>query len=320
MTKKKKRRRLKKKWRYRFSLLGIILLLWLILGPIKGHFLHKQESKEATSVTTVKKKKTSPTRKSMKQTFVKATNHDINLYQDADLNSDVLELVPPGEIFNYQSVKDDFYLVTSNKGNTGYISKNEASKFTKKMYQPIHTLKNAIIVLNPGHGGQDSGASSIDEQYFEKDMTLAMAKVVKKTLEKAGAKVYLTHTSSSKYVYLDDVTKFSMDKNADVFLSIHFDAADVDNQYSGVKTYYYYNKYQNLAQSISHQFDNLPLNNLGIEQGNFEVIRETTQPSLLLELGYLNNEKDLAYITSNDYREKIANDIVKGLENFFNNN
>ncbi|MCJ0590242.1 N-acetylmuramoyl-L-alanine amidase family protein, partial [Enterococcus cecorum] len=90
--------------------------------------------------------------------------------------------------------------------------------------------------------------------------------------------------------------------------------------YSGVKTYYYYNKYQNLAQSISHQFDNLPLNNLGIEQGNFEVIRETTQPSLLLELGYLNNEKDLAYITSNDYREKIANDIVKGLENFFNNN
>ena len=320
MTKKKKKRRLKKKWRYRFSLLGIILLLWLILGPIKGHFLHKQESKEATSVTTVKKKKTSPTRKSMKQTFVKATNHDINLYQDADLNSDVLELVPPGEIFNYQGVKDDFYLVTSNKGNTGYISKNEASKFTKKMYQPIHTLKNAIIVLNPGHGGQDSGASSIDEQYFEKDMTLAMAKVVKKTLEKAGAKVYLTHTSSSKYVYLDDVTKFSMDKNADVFLSIHFDAADVDNQYSGVKTYYYYNKYQNLAQSISHQFDNLPLNNLGIEQGNFEVIRETTQPSLLLELGYPNNEKDLAYITSNDYREKIANDIVKGLENFFNNN
>lgn len=320
MTKKKKKRRLKKKWRYRFSLLGIILLLWLILGPIKGHFLHKQESKEATSVTTVKKKKTSPTRKSMKQTFVKATNHDINLYQDADLNSDVLELVPPGEIFNYQGVKDDFYLVTSNKGNTGYISKNEASKFTKKMYQPIHTLKNAIIVLNPGHGGQDSGASSIDEQYFEKDMTLAMAKVVKKTLEKAGAKVYLTHTSSSKYVYLDDVTKFSMDKNADVFLSIHFDAADVDNQYSGVKTYYYYNKYQNLAQSISHQFDNLPLNNLGIEQGNFEVIRETTQPALLLELGYMNNEKDLAYITSKDYRQKVADDIVKGLKNYFKNN
>ncbi len=320
LTKKKKRRRLKKKWRYRFSLLGIILLLWLILGPIKGHFLHKQESKEATSVTTVKKKKTSPTRKSVKQTFVKATNHDINLYQDADLNSDVLELVPPGEIFNYQSVKDDFYLVTSNKGNTGYISKNEASKFTKKMYQPIHTLKNAIIVLNPGHGGQDSGASSIDEQYFEKDMTVAMAKVVKKTLEKAGAKVYLTHTSSSKYVYLDDITQFSMDKNADVFLSIHFDAADIDNQYSGIKTYCYYNKYQNLAESMNHAFDNLPLDNLGIDYGNFEVIRETTQPALLLELGYMNNEKDLAYITSKDYRQKVADDIVKGLKNYFKNN
>lgn len=320
LAKKKKRRRLKKKWRYRFSLLGIILLLWLILGPIKGHFLHKQESKEATSVTTINKKKTSSPRKLVKKTFVKATNQEVNLYQDADLNSDVLELVPPGEIFNYQSVKDDFYLVTSNKGNTGYISKNEASKFTKKMYQPIHTLKNAIIVLNPGHGGQDSEASSIDEQYFEKDMTVAMAKVIKKTLEKAGAKVYLTHTSSSKYVYLDDITQFSMDKNADVFLSLHFDAADIDNQYSGIKTYCYYNKYQNLAESINHAFDNLPLDNLGVDYGNFEVIRETTQPALLLELGYMNNEKDLAYITSKDYRQKVADDIVKGLKNYFKNN
>lgn len=320
MAKKKRRRRLKKKWRYRFTLLGIILLIWLILGPIKGHFLHKQESKEATSVTTSNKKKTSSPRKLVKKTFVKATDQEVNLYQDADLNSDVLELVPPGEIFNYQSVKDDFYLVTSNKGNTGYISKNEASKFTKKMYQPIHTLKNAIIVLNPGHGGQDSGASSINEQYYEKDMTVAMAKVVKKTLEKAGAKVYLTHTSSSKYVYLDDITQFSMDKNADVFLSLHFDAADIDNQYSGIKTYCYYNKYQNLAESMNHAFDNLPLDNLGIYYGNFEVIRETTQPALLLELGYMNNEKDLAYISSKDYRQKVADDIVKGLKNYFKNN
>ena len=137
MAKKKKRRRLKKKWRYRFTLLGIILLIWLILGPIKGHFLHKQESKEATSVTTSNKKKASSPRKLVKKTFVKATDQEVNLYQDADLNSDVLELVPPGEIFNYQSVKDDFYLVTSNKGNTGYISKNEASKFTKKIYSFI---------------------------------------------------------------------------------------------------------------------------------------------------------------------------------------
>lgn len=319
MAKKKKKRRLKKKWRYRFSLLGILLLLWLIFGPIKGHLLHKPEKKETTTVTTVKKKKI-PQRKTEEKSFVKVTSRDINLYQNADATSQILEAVSPGEIFDYQGMENDFYLVSTNQGFTGYVSKSDASKFTKKMLQPIHTLKNAIIVLDAGHGGDDIGASSINKKYYEKDMTIAMVKVIKKALENASAKVYLTHNSSNKYIYLDDVTKFSMDKNADVFLSIHFDAADVDNQYSGVKTYYYYNKYQNLAQSISHQFDNLPLNNLGIEQGNFEVIRETTQPSLLLELGYLNNEKDLAYITSNDYREKIANDIVKGLENFFNNN
>ncbi|MEO5301040.1 N-acetylmuramoyl-L-alanine amidase [Enterococcus cecorum] len=261
-----------------------------------------------------------PQRKAEEKSFVKVTSRDINLYQNADATSQILEAVSPGEIFDYKGMENDFYLVSTNQGFTGYVSKSDASKFTKKMLQPIHTLKNAIIVLDAGHGGDDIGASSINKKYYEKDMTIAMVKVIKKALENAGAKVYLTHNSSNKYIYLDDVTKFSMDKNADVFLSIHFDAADVDNQYSGVKTYYYYNKYQNLAQSISHQFDNLPLNNLGIEQGNFEVIRETTQPSLLLELGYLNNEKDLAYITSNDYREKIANDIVKGLENFFNNN
>lgn len=320
MIQKKKRRKLKKKWFYRFTLLGIIVLLWLILGPIKGFLFHTQVSNGATNVTTVKKKKTNSTRKSDQKTFIKVTSQEAPLYQDANSNSNVLELVPSGEIFSYQSTKAGFYLVTSNKGNTGYISQNETNKFTKIMYQPIHTLKNAIIVLDPGHGGDDIGASSIDQQYYEKNMTMAIAKVVKKALEQAGATVYLTHTSSSKYIYLDDITKFSMDKNADVFLSFHFDSADINNKYSGIKTYYYYNKYQSLAKSISHAFDNLPLDNLGIHYGNFEVIRETTQPSLLLELGYINNEKDLASITSKDYRQKVADDIVKGLKNYFKNN
>ena len=159
---------------------------------------------------------------------------------------------------------------------------------------------------------------SNDEIFYEKDMSMAMAKTVQKALEKAGAKVILTHESSDQYIYLDDINKLSMEKGADVFLSFHFDSADYANYGTGITTYYYYDKYKDLAQDINEQLQNLGLENRGIQYASYEVLRETTQPSLLLELGYMNNDTDIQYITSPDYRQKVAEDIVKGLEKYFN--
>ena len=208
--------------------------------------------------------------------------------------------------------------MTTNKGNHGFVSYEDVTKFTRPISQKWQSLENAIIVLDPGHGGDDAGAMSNDEKYYEKDMSMAMAKTVQKALEKAGAKVILTHESSDQYIYLDDINKLSMEKRADVFLSFHFDSADYANYGTGITTYYYYDKYKDLAQDINEQLQNLGLENRGIQYASYEVLRETTQPSLLLELGYMNNDTDIQYITSPDYRQKVAEDIVKGLEKYFN--
>lgn len=319
MVKKKKRRRLKKKWRYRFSLLAILLALWLILGPIRHHFFTPTAKSETTTTTTAKKqKKKVPKHTWTEQTFLKVAERNINLYTNADKNSAIIEPIPAGEILSYQTEQNGYYEVTTNKGNHGFVSYEDVTKFTQPISQKWQSLENAIIVLDPGHGGDDAGAMSNDEKFYEKDMSMAMAKTVQKALEKAGAKVILTHESSDQYIYLDDINKLSMEKRADIFLSFHFDSADYANYGTGITTYYYYDKYKDLAQDINEQLQNLGLENRGIQYASYEVIRETTQPSLLLELGYMNNDTDIQYITSPDYRQKVAEDIVKGLEKYFN--
>ncbi len=68
-----------------------------------------------------------------------------------------------------------------------------------------------MIVLDPGHGGNDTGALSNDEQTEEKDITLSTAIKVKKALEDAGATVYLTHTTD-ELVQLGDICDYSEEK------------------------------------------------------------------------------------------------------------
>ncbi|MGC3017516.1 N-acetylmuramoyl-L-alanine amidase family protein, partial [Enterococcus faecium] len=78
---------------------------------------------------------------------------------------------------------------------------------------------------DPGHGGNDTGALSKDEQTEEKDITLSTAIKVKKALEDAGPTVYLTHTTD-ELVQLGDKCDYSEEKKADVFISLHADSTE----------------------------------------------------------------------------------------------
>lgn len=197
------------------------------------------------------------------------------------------------------------------------MSKTQATLFSQTIHATPSSLKQAVIVLNPGHGGDDVGAMSNDENYYEKDVTLSTAKAVKKALEEAGATVIMTR-ATNQTESLDSITEKAMTNQADVFISFHFDSTDYANSASGVTTYYYYNAYQQLAQMVNQQLSQLlPLENRGIEFGDFEVIRETTQPSLLLELGYMNNDIDLQTFLTTSYQNKVAKAIVNGLTQYF---
>ncbi len=100
-------------------------------------------------------------------------------------------------------------------------------------------LKNKIIVIDPGHGGKDSGAVGYQNRQ-EKVAILEIGKKLKKELQKRGFKVYLTRETDT-FIGLRERTKFANKKMADIFISIHANAAPNKKSYltmKGIETYF----------------------------------------------------------------------------------
>lgn len=185
---------------------------------------------------------------------------------------------------------------------------------------PVHSLSQATIVIDAGHGGADSGAISTYEtgQHEEKTYTLRYAKQLQKKLKAAGARVYMTR-DHDQTVSLTQRAQLAEKVHANAFISFHFDSSPQDNSASGYTTYYYHkdNGSFRLAKDINSQLDSLGLNNRGVDFGNFLVLRNNTQPAVLLESGYINSDRDLSFISDPSYQDKVTSDVVDGLQLYF---
>ncbi len=187
--------------------------------------------------------------------------------------------------------------------------------------QKATNLSEATIVLDPGHGGNDSGALGINQKHEEKTYTLKTAQAVKKALENRGARVFMTR-SSDVYVGLAPRPALANKHEADAFISFHYDSAPTNNSGSGDTTYYYHKDTSlRLAQIINAQLkEKIALDNRGVQFGDFEVIRDNYRPALLIEGGYINTNKDFRQISSHHYRKQVSQAIATGLNQFFSNN
>ncbi|ASJ93267.1 MULTISPECIES: N-acetylmuramoyl-L-alanine amidase [Staphylococcus] len=173
-------------------------------------------------------------------------------------------------------------------------------------------LKGKTIVLDPGHGGSDQGASSsTPSKSLEKNYTLKTAKELKKLLNKEGAHVKMTR-SNDKYVSLDD-----RNIKGDAFISIHNDALDSSNA-NGVTVYWFKDKQESLAQTLNSAIQKKALlTNRGSRQQNYQVLRQTDIPAVLLELGYISNPTDESMINDQLHRQVVEQAIVDGLKQYF---
>lgn len=211
--------------------------------------------------------------------------------------------------------KDNWYRIRYNDHHFGWVASWLINQNTK--VKSATSLSEATIVLDPGHGGSDSGALSIDQKHDEKTYTLRLAKKVRKLLQARGAHVIMTRTGDQT-VSLGARPELATDNHADAFISFHFDSAPSDNLGSGFTTYYYHKSTSlQLAKTINSHLTGLPLNNRGVEFGNFEVIRDNLRPALLLEMGYINTANDFKHIRSPKYQEHVAKDVTKGLAAYF---
>lgn len=246
---------------------------------------------------------------------VTATISHLNLRQGPGLSYQVTHQVKKNSRLTILNKKDNWYHVRDSQNHFGWVASWLVDHPGK--LKTVTNLSEATIVLDPGHGGSDSGALSIDQKHDEKTYTLALAKRVAKGLRAKGAHVIMTR-SSDQSVSLADRPALANDNQANAFISFHFDSSPTNNLASGTTTYYYHRKSSYaLARAINGEMNDLPLTNRGIRFGNFEVIRDNNRPALLLEMGYINTKKDFTDIRSAGYQQAVANRVVNGLAQYF---
>ena len=190
-------------------------------------------------------------------------------------------------------------------------------------------IKGKKIVIDPGHGGEDSGAIG-PSGVTEKSITLQIAKEVERMLKEAGAKVTMTRTTdtevSPKHRQATDVDELQArcdvanKAKADIFISIHMDSF-TSREASGT-TGYYYTKgsaaSKRLAAAIQSELvGQLKTTSRGIKTCNFYVVKHTKMPATLIEVAFVSNPKEEKLLTSKKGVQKAAIGIVNGISDFF---
>ena len=167
------------------------------------------------------------------------------------------------------------------------------------------------IALDAGHGGSDPGAVYKGRQ--EKDDTLDLTLAVGDILKKNGIDVYYTRTTDEYETPFKKATD-SNNSGADLFVSIHRNSSENPNQYSGVETLVYSDTglKAEVARNINNQLEDAGYKNLGVdERKNLVVLKRTKMPAVLVEVGFINNDKD-NYLFDEEF-DSIAQAIADGI-------
>jgi len=167
------------------------------------------------------------------------------------------------------------------------------------------------IVMDAGHGGSDYGA--VYNGRNEKDDTLALTLAVGNILQNAGINVVYTRTDD---VYETPYRKAQEGNlsGADYFISIHRNSSPYPNTYSGVESLIYSQGgvAEIMARNIDRQLSYLGFRNIGVsERPNLIVLNSTQMPAVLVEVGFINTDRDNALFDLEF--EAIAEAIAYGI-------
>lgn len=177
-----------------------------------------------------------------------------------------------------------------------------------------------IIVLDAGHGGSDPGASG--NGLIEKDLTLNMLLAAKELFDKSDIKCYVTRATDI-YPSFNDRTDLA-NEVGDAFISIHINAASTATA-SGTETYSLYandlgnglTSYRLASEMLDQLLEKLDTVNRKVKSENWIVLRQSTVPSTLIEIGFISNANDAAIMGSQEGVNKVGQAIYEGVVNLF---
>ncbi len=204
--------------------------------------------------------------------------------------------------------------------------KKEDKDQRKSGYRTGGGLDGKVITIDAGHGGSDPGAIG-QGGLKEKQVTLPIAELLKERLEKMGAKVYMTRTTD-KDVYgphasdkdeLQARVNVAEKHDSDLFISLHINSS-VNRNVGGISTYYFPKTANDgrLARAVQNELSsNFGVDNLGIREANFYVVKRCTMPAILVELCFISNPKEEKLLAGNWFRKKAARLMAEGIEKYF---
>lgn len=174
-----------------------------------------------------------------------------------------------------------------------------------------------IVVIDPGHGGKDPGTTGISATN-EKDFTLAVGlKVQALLLQEPSIEVVMTRVDDT-YPTRTERVQLANDLQADVFVSIHGNSVLEAPNANGTETYYYIRENSKQLATVIHKhlLAEMGLKDRGVKEQSFQVIRETKMAASLVEVGFLSNLSDEAFMFSEDGQNKAAQAIVNGIKEY----
>ncbi len=183
----------------------------------------------------------------------------------------------------------------------------------------LPTSDRPRVIIDPGHGGDDPGTIGIGGVQ-EKDIILPISLDVAEILRKQDIEVILTRDTDN-YISLEGRTDMANDVNADLFVSIHANAINLSRpDVNGLETYYYQSG-RRLAEIIHWSILNgVEIDNRDIRRARFYVLRHSTMPAVLVEVGFLTGAVDSSRLKDPNYRRLMAEAIARGIVEYIKQN
>lgn len=191
-------------------------------------------------------------------------------------------------------------------------------------------LANKLIVIDPGHGGEDPGALG-SSGVHEKDIVLEVSKKLAENLRQAGAEVLLTRendhdlsdpkTGSQYKAKVEDLSRrveLANNRQADLFISIHVNSFP-DRREDGAQTFSQPGSEESKKLAIAIQNElNRFLENPGREakQVDYFANRMTKMPSVIVEIGFISNPREEKLMLDPNYQNKIAWSVYAGIAQY----
>jgi N-acetylmuramoyl-L-alanine amidase len=218
----------------------------------------------------------------------------------------------------YEQPEDDVFRVIielQHPQHWGYSIYYEGKKLVirVKRQPPDLSLNKLKIAIDPGHGGDNEGATGITSNIQEKKYTLLIAKQLQQTLENEGVTVFMTRNIDTSLSMPERIAMLKTEA-PDFLISIHLNSSNRDSV-RGVSTYYRYIGFRPLTKYILESMTELGLNEFGNVGGfNFSLSGPTDYPNCLVEVAFLSNKEDEQLILNPKFHEDVAKQITKGIK------